>query len=238
MAAQLLLGDIRIDVVFKDIKNIHLSVLPPAGKVRISAPLRMNRETVRIFAISKLGWIRKQQKKLKEQERETLREYRDRESHYIWGKRYLLQVLESDQAPSIELRHNRMILTIRPETTQEKRQAIIEEWYRNLIKQAYVPLIRKWEPIIGVKVEHCFIQRMKTKWGSCNHEACNIRLNTHLAKKPSQCLEYVLVHEVIHLLEPKHNDRFISMMDKYMPRWQQYKNELNSAPLSFEHWKY
>ena len=168
MVRQLKLGDIAVDVVLKDIKNVHLSVHPPTGRVRISAPSRMSLDNIRVFAISKLGWIKQQQKKLQEQERETPREYLDRESHYVWGKRYLLTVIESDQAPSVELKHNRMLLRVRPGTDEKRRQALVEGWYREQLKNAVPPLIAKWEPLLGVKVKRFFVQRMKTKWGSCN----------------------------------------------------------------------
>ena len=238
MVTQVNLGEIAVDVVFKDIKNIHLSVYPPDGKVRISAPLRMNIDTIRVFAITKLAWIRQQQKKLREQNRETPREYLDRESHYVWGKRYLLNVTEHDAAPKIELSHNKIHLQVRPATSQERKQAIIEEWYRETIKDVIQSLIIKWEPIIGVKVERFFVQRMKTKWGSCNPAARSIRLNTDLAKKPQECLEYIVVHEMTHLLEPTHNNHFVHLMDHFMPKWRFYKDELNKLPVRHETWAY
>jgi predicted metal-dependent hydrolase len=214
--SQIKLGDIAVDVILKDIKNVHLSVYPPTGRVRISAPKRMSMETIRVFAISKLSWIKQQQKKLREQERETRRDYVDRESQNVWGKRYLLTVSESDEPPSIELKHSRMLLRVRPKTSEEKRQALVEEWYREQIKKAVPPLIAQWESRIGVKVERFFVQRMKTRWGSCNYNAHTIRLNTELAKKPSECLEYVVVHEMIHLLEPTHNARFTGLLDRFI----------------------
>jgi predicted metal-dependent hydrolase len=238
MVTQIELGDIAVDVVQKDIKNIHLSVYPPTGKVRISAPLRMDLDTIRVFAITKLGWIKSQQQKLREQERETPREYLDRESHYVWGKRYLLKIEEKDAAPEVELKHNKMILRIRPATSHETKQAILEAWYRENLKQAVPDLISKWEPLIGVKVERFFVQRMKTKWGSCSLGARSIRLNTDLARKPPECLEYIVVHEMTHLLEPTHNARFISLMDQFMPKWRFYKEELNKLPVRHEHWVY
>jgi len=192
----------------------------------------------RAFAIGKLPWIRQQQRKLREQERETPREYLHRESHYVWGKRYLLTVKEVDAAPTIELKHSRMVLRVRPGTDQEKRQAIVEEWYRNQVKQAVPPLLAKWESRLGVKVERFFVQRMKTKWGSCNHADHRIRLNTELAKKPMQCLEYILVHELTHLVERHHNERFIALMDEQLPQWRLHRQELNAAPLAHESWSY
>jgi predicted metal-dependent hydrolase len=238
MSVQLNLGDVTIDVVMKDIKNIHLSVYPPVGKVRISAPQWMELDTIRVYAITKLSWIKNQQKKLQEQARETPREYLNRESHYVWGKRYLLNIIEHDSAPSIELKHSKMILQLRPDTNVEKKEEILDSWYREILKQAAEPLIAKWENLMGVKVEKLFLQRMKTKWGSCNHEAKNIRINTELAKKPPECLEYIVVHELVHLIEPTHNDRFIALMNQFMPKWRMYKDELNRLPVRHEEWGY
>jgi predicted metal-dependent hydrolase len=235
---QIKLGDITVDVVLKNIKNIHLSVHPPTGRVSISAPLRMKLDIIRIFAVSKLSWIKRQQKKLQEQERETQREYLDRESHYVWGKRYLLTVSEHSQKWSVELKHKRMIMGVRPGTDENKRRSIIEEWYRIQLKQEAPDMIAKWEALMGVKVARFFVQRMKTKWGSCNHRASSIRLNTDLAKKPKECLEYIIVHEMAHMLEPTHNARFIALMNQFMPKWQFYRNQLNRLPVSHENWNY
>ena len=238
MVKKLQLGDLQVDVVFKDIKNVHLSVHPPTGRVSISAPLHMNFETIRTFAISKLGWIKRQQKKMQAQERETPREYLERESHYVWGKRYLLVVEEKDQPSGIELRQNQMIIRVRPGTDEYKRRSITEEWYRGQIRDAVPGIISKWKSLIEVKVERFFVQRMKTKWGSCNHRTGSIRLNTELAKKPPECLEYIVVHEMVHLLEPTHNARFISLIDQFMPKWKYFKEQLNRYPVSHEDWKY
>lgn len=236
--AQVQLGNIAVDVVLKDIKNVHLSVYPPNGRVRIAAPARMNLDTIRVFAISKLSWIKQQQKKLREQERETPREYLNRESHYLWGKRYLLTLREADEAPSIELRHRRILLRLRPGTSEEKKQALFEEWYRDQLRAAVIPLLAKWQPLMGVRVNRLFVQRMKTKWGSCNPTARHIRLNTELAKKPTECLEYIVVHELAHLIEPTHTDRFIALMDRFMPKWQFYRHVLNRLPVRHEEWGY
>ena len=238
MPTQVKLGNIAVDVVLKDIKNVHLSVHPPTGRVSISAPSRMSLDTIRVFAISKLGWIKQQQRKLQKQERETAREYLDRESHYVWGRRYLLKVSESEGPPSVELRHNRMHLRVRPGSDETKRHAIVEEWYREQLKQAVSPFVEKWEQLIGVKVRRVFVQRMKTKWGSCNHRARTIRLNTDLAKKPRECLEYLVVHELVHLLEPTHNAHFIGLMDQFMPKWSFYRQRLNRLPVRHESWEY
>lgn len=236
--AQVQLGNIAVDVTLKDIKNVHLSVYPPNGRVRIAAPMRMSLDTIRIFAISKLGWIKQQQKKLREQERETPREYLNRESHYLWGKRYLLSVREENGGTSIELRPRRIVLRMRPGTSEEKKQALFEEWYREQLRAAVLPLLAKWQPLMGVTVNRVFVQRMKTKWGSCNSTARHIRLNTELAKKPSECLEYIVVHELAHLIEPTHTRRFIALMDRFMPRWQFYRQVLNRLPVRHESWSY
>ncbi|MBU1699646.1 MAG: M48 family metallopeptidase [Candidatus Eisenbacteria bacterium] len=238
MSLQLKLGDIVVDVVLKDIKNVHLSVYPPTGRVRISAPRRMSMETIRVFAISKLGWIKQKQKKLREQERETPREYLDRESHYLWGKRYLLVVAESNAPPSIELKHDRMLLRVRPGTDAYRRQALVEGWYREQIRKAVPLLLARWQPLMKVRVERFFVRRMKTRWGSCNRKARTIRLNTELAKKPAECLEYVVVHELAHLLEPTHNARFVALMDQFMPNWRVHREALNRLPIRREKWGY
>lgn len=211
---------------------------PPSGRVRIAAPLRMQHQIIRGFAVSKLPWIRQQQRKLQEQERETTREYVDRESHYVFGRRCMLTVIEQDTPPRVELRHNKLLLRVRPGTSEAARQAVLDEWYRRQLKDAVVPLIARWESLTGTTVKRFFVQRMKTKWGSCNHRRATIRLNTELAKKPRECLEYIVVHEMAHLLEPTHNARFIVLMDRFMPRWQFYRQVLNRLPLRHECWEY
>jgi hypothetical protein len=238
MVKQLKLGDISVDVVFKNIKHVHLSVHPPLGRVRISAPTRMSLDTIRVFAVSKIGWIKKQQQKLRDQERETPREYLDRESHYAWGKRYLLKVFEDDAPSKVELKHSQMLLRVRPATNDTKKQAIVEAWYRAQIRAAVPHLIAKWERLMGVKVARFFVQRMKTKWGSCNPRRRTVRLNTELAKKPQEFLEYVTVHEMVHLIERTHNARFVALMDQFMPKWQFYRDQLNRLPVSHEDWVY
>jgi predicted metal-dependent hydrolase len=236
MVTQFKLGDIAVDVILKDIKNIHLSVYPPTGRVRISAPSCMSLDTIRVFTISKLGWIQRHQTKFKVQERETPREYLDRESHYVWGKRYLLKVIECDETPSIELKHSRMFLRVRPGTNDKKKRAVVEEWYRREIGKSAPVLIAKWEPVMGVKVERFFVQRMKTKWGSCNAHTHSIRVNTDLAKKPREYLEYIVVHEMAHLVVRHHNDRFTSLMDRCLPNWKLLRQGLNNAPLAHADW--
>jgi len=191
-----------------------------------------------VFAISKLAWIKQQQKKLRAQEREAEREHIERESHYLWGKRYLLSVKEVDGAPGIELKHSRMVLNIRPGASDLTRQAVVAQFYRDQIKAKIPALLEKWEPKMRVAVKRFFVQKMKTKWGSCNPTAGSIRLNTDLAKKPAQCLEYVLVHELAHLLERHHNARFVALMDSHMPHWRQHRETLNRSPLAHQDWVY
>lgn len=233
MVTELQLGDINIEVVYKEIKNIHLGVYPPDGKVRIAATARSNPETVRVFAISKLAWIKQQRQKFQNQPRETPREYLDRESHYLWGKRYLLKVAYSEDATGIFLRHNKILLRVKPGTDQDGKAAIMEEWQRQLLKEAVEPLLEKWQPILGVAVARLYVQRMKTRWGSCNPAAKSIRLNTELVKKPPEYLEYIIVHEMVHLLEPTHNQRFQEAMERFMPGWRHYRDALNQLPIGF-----
>lgn len=232
------IGNITVDVVQKEIKNIHLSVYPPMGRVRISAPNRMDLNTIRVFAISKLGWIKKQQTKIRSQERETPREYITRESHYYFGKRYLLQVIEHDATPRVELKHSKIEFYIRPQTSKTKRKTILDEWYRQQLKASLPALIEKLEKKMNVRVNEFGIKKMKTKWGTCNKEAKRIWLNLELAKKPGECLEYIAVHEMVHLLERHHNEKFIACMDRFLPKWRFYKEELNRRPLRHESWIY
>lgn len=235
---QLQLGDIIIDVEKKNIKNIHLSVYPLTGKVRIAAPLRIDLDTLRVYALSKLGWIRKQQAKIKGQNREAPREFLNRESHYYKGKRYLLKVIELDAKPNIELKHSTLVLFVRPGTPTEKRQAIIDEWYRAQLKKVLPALILKWEKTLNVKVDEFGIKKMKIRWGTCNRNAKRIWFNLELAKKPLECLEYIVVHEMVHLLERRHNNIFIAYMNQFLPKWRFYKDELNRLPVRHESWNY
>ena len=235
---QIELGNIKIDVEQKDIKNIHLSVYPPNGKVKISAPERMDLDTIRVFAISKLQWIKKQKVAFKNHERETPREYLTKESHYFKGKRYLLKITIHNASPKVILNHSEIDLFVRPNTSFEKRKQIIDEWYRLELKKIIPEIIEKWENKIGVKSNEFGIKKMRTKWGTCNIEAKRIWLNLELAKKPVECLEYIIAHELVHLLERSHNNRFISFMNKFMPKWKFYRDELNRLPFSHTNWRY
>ena len=232
------LGDISIEVIRKDIKNVHLSVYPPDGRVRISAPLRMDMENIRIFSISKIAWIRKQQAKLRSQERESPREYLNRESHYYLGKRYLLKVIEHKAPPKVVLKHNTMELYVRKGASLEKRQKVLNEWYRARLKEMIPQHIAVLEKKMKVKVNEFRIRKMRTKWGTCNREAKRVWLNLELAKKPIDCILYILTHEMVHLLERHHNERFVAYMDRFLPLWRHYREELNRAPLGDVDWGY
>jgi predicted metal-dependent hydrolase len=235
---QIELGNIIIDVEQKDIKNIHLSVYPPKGKVRISAPERMDLDTIRVFAISKLKWIRKQQEAFKKQERETEREYLSRESHYFLGERYLLKIIKQDASPKIILKKNAIEMYIRPETSMEKRKELLDEWYRSELKKIAPSIIEKWEEKIGVQSQEYGIKKMRTRWGTCNPKAKRIWLNLELAKKPVECIEYIVVHELVHLIERSHNETFKRLMNEHMPKWSFYRDELNRLPFSHVDWRY
>lgn len=232
------LGDICIDVIHKNIKNIHLSVHPPHGRVTISAPLRMDLETVRLFSISKLGWIRKQQKKLMNQKREAPREYVTRESHYYLGQRYLLKVVEQDAAPKVVLKHGTIELYIRKGASITRREEILQGWYRQKLRELMPQYISKLEKKMHVEVAEICIRKMKTKWGTCNPKVNRIWLNTELAKKPIESIEYVLIHEMVHLFERNHNEKFIAYMDKFLPKWRHLREELNRSALGHVEWSY
>lgn len=232
-------SNLSIDVVRKDIKNMHLAVYPPTGRVRIAAPLRIDDEAVSLFAISKIAWIRKHQRNFVAQDRQSPREYKQRESHYFLGRRYLLRITEQNAPAKVELKTKTYIdLFVRPESTTEQKQAIINEWYRSELKKLIPEIIEKWEQKIGVKVSHWQVKQMKTKWGTCNIEEKRIWINLELAKKPLHCLEYIIVHEMLHLIERHHNDRFLSLMEKFMPQWKFNKEELNRLPVSHGEWSY
>ena len=230
------LGDIPIVVTRKDIKHVHLSVHPPGGRVTLAAPSGTRLEVARAYAATKLGWIRDQQARLRAQARETPRRFVTRESHYLWGRRYLLIVREQDAKPSVRVTHRALTLAVRPGTSRAKREAVLHAWHRSLLHDAVPALIRKWQAKLGVEVAGYFIQRMKTKWGSCNHRARNIRLNTELAKKPKDLLEYVVVHEMLHLIAPTHSERFLSLLNRHYPSWREARAELNELPLVAEVW--
>ena len=228
-----------VDVVRKDIKNLHLAVYPPNGRVRVAAPLRVNDDVVRLFTISKLTWIKHQQAKFEGQVRQSAREFVSGESHYYQGQRYLLDVVYREGAPTVSLRNNKIMdISVRPGSDISVRERVLTNWYRQRLKEEIAPLITKWEAIIGVNVAEWGVKQMKTKWGTCNIKARRIWLNLELIKKPAHCLEYIIVHELVHLLERHHNDRFIAYMNSFMPLWPHYREELNRAPLGHETWEY
>lgn len=231
------IGDLTVHVNRKAIKHVHLSVHPPDGRVTLTAPSATRLEVARAYAISKLGWIRNQQANLRRQARETPRKFVERESHYLWGRRYLLSVVAREAKPCVVIDHRRITLFVRPGCTRAKRAEIMHTWHKSLLHSVVPTLVRKWERKLGVEVMGYFLQRMKTKWGSCTPEACHIRLNTELVKKPKDLLEYVIVHELVHLHEPTHSERFITLLQEHYPTWREARAELNELPLGAEQWR-
>jgi len=236
---QIEVNGLTVDVVRKNIKNLHLAVYPPNGRVRVAAPLRVSDEAVRLAVITRLAWIKRQQTKFQQQERESLREYVSGESHYVQGSRYLLNVIEQDDTPYVQIRNKKKLdLYVRPKSSADQRERVMSAWYRERLRESMPPLIAQWEKKIGVHAEEWGIKKMKTKWGTCNIQARRIWLNLELAKKSEHCREYIIVHELVHLLERRHNDRFLSLMNQFMPNWKHYRDELNRVPLSHAEWEY
>lgn len=237
MGETIQIGGISILVTRKAVKNVHLSVHPPSGRVTLTAPTATRLDVARAYAISRLGWIRAQQHKLTTQARETPRQFITRESHYLWGRRHLLTVVHREARPSVSVDHKRITLTVRPGSDAAKRAEVIHSWHKSLLHELVPSLIGKWEPKLKVKVAGYFLQRMKTKWGSCNHRQGHIRLNTELVRKPKDLLEYVIVHEMVHLREPTHSEKFLAILGQHYPTWQEARAELNELPLATEAWK-
>lgn len=233
------ISGMNVDVVQKDIKNLHVGIYPPDGHVRVAAPLRLDGEAIRLAVISRIAWIRRHQSKFKAQQRQSEREMVTGESHYFQGQRYRLEVLDHRGPARVSLvRKATLQLWVRPGTSADRRQAALQDWYRQQLREQIPSLLAKWEPRVGLTVIEVRIKRMKTLWGSCTPEAGRIWLNLELAKKPPACTEYILVHEMIHLLERRHDDRFLRLMDELMPKWRTYREELNAAPLANEEWLY
>lgn len=233
------ISGISVEVVRKNIKHFYIGVHPPNGHVRVSAPLHFDEDAIRLAVITRLAWIRKKQAAFAKQERQSEREFVTGESHYFEGRRYRLDVLEQDCPPKVWLPNNTKIaLSVRPGSDRDKREAVLHRWYRQHLRAQLPPLLEKWEPKLGVSINEARIKKMKTLWGSCNIGAKRIWLNLELAKKPNSCLEYVLVHEMVHLLERNHNDRFRELMNTFLPQWRTYRDELNKAPLAHENWEY
>ena len=230
---------ISVEIVRKDIKHLHLGVYPPSGRVRVASPSRLDDDAVRLAVISRLGWIRRQQAEFAQQDRQSQREFVTGESHYFWGRRYRIDMIEHNGPPAVRLPNNTtMELRVRPGSDREVREAVLHRWYRHQLRAELPALVAKWQPRIGVIVNDVRIKKMKTRWGSCNAGAGRIWLNLELVKKPPSCLAYILVHEMVHFLERHHNERFRALMDALMPQWRLYKDELNRAPLAHETWRY
>jgi len=230
---------LAVHVVRKTIKNLHLGVYPPNGRVRVAAPMALTDDAVRLAVISRLGWIKRQRAKFEGQSRQSEREMVTGESHYFLGRRYRLRVVNHDGAASVTIRNNKIIeLHMRPDATCKGRELALQRWYRQRLKTLIPPLIEKWQDRLGVQVADWGVKRMKTKWGACNANARRVWLNLELVKKPVQCLEYIVVHELIHLLERHHNDRFTTVLEKLLPRWRVWRDMLNHAPLAHENWSY
>lgn len=227
---------IVVEVVRKDIKNLHVGVYPPDGRVRVAAPLLVDDEAVRLAVITRLDWVKRQRARFQAQERQSAREYVDRESHYFQGRRYLLKVIEVDGPSKVVLRNSTMELHVPTGVDTERRERVLSQWYRRELRASAAPLVEKWSDRLGVDVAEVRIKRMRTKWGSCNPQAKRVWLNLELAKKPPHCLEYVVVHEMMHLLEKSHNATFQALMDEHMPQWRLYREELNRKPLAHEKW--
>jgi predicted metal-dependent hydrolase len=228
-----------VEVIRKDIKNLHLGVYPPEGSIRVAAPLRFDNDAIRLAVISRLGWIKKRRAGFEQQERQSERQLITGETHYVQGRRYRLDVVEGGGSPLIRLRNNtRLELRVPPGQPLHKRQSVLYHWYRDILHDQIPALIKKWEPVIGVRVADWGIKRMKTRWGTCNYLHRRIWLNLELAKKNPSCLEYIVVHEMVHLLEHHHNERFARYMDRFMSGWRMRREVLNRAPLSHEDWTY
>ncbi|MEA5097904.1 MAG: SprT family zinc-dependent metalloprotease [Burkholderiaceae bacterium] len=230
---------IMVEVVRKDIKNLHLGVYPPNGRVRVAAPLVVSNEAVRLAVIDKLGWIKRQKAKFVEQPRQSQREMVNGESHYFLGRRYRLRVHELDAPPKVAIRGIASLdLFVRPDSEAVQREAVLLRWYREQLKLLIPSVLEKWQPLLGVEATAWGIKKMKTKWGSCNPKTKRIWLNLELAKKPEDCIEYIVVHELVHLLERQHNGRFIALMDRFLPHWRSLKEELSRLKLGYEDWGY
>jgi predicted metal-dependent hydrolase len=235
-SAYLSVAGIDVDVVYKDIKNLHIGVYPPLGRVRVAAPQRLDDDQVRLAVVERLPWIKKQRKQLQDAERQSKREMLTGESHYVWGVRHRLKVVERPGRAHFETDGERLLLYVPDGTTPEARRTLLDRWYRQQLRAIIPDLIAKWEPVIGMPVPRWSIRRMKTKWGSCNRESRYIWFNLELAKKPPDCLEYILVHEMTHYLERNHGERFIRLMDGFLPDWRARRDQLNESPLAHEDW--
>ena len=237
--SELEVSGIVVQVVRKAIKNLHLNVLPPDGRVRVSVPLHVTDDRVRAAIATRLAWIKKQQCEFANQPRQSKREMVTGETHYYMGTRFRLEVIErAGKHEVLQKSAHKLWLYVQPRTTLENRQKLLNEWYRHQLKERIPPLLNKWEEKIGVVANSWGVKKMKTKWGSCSIDARRIWLNLDLACKPPECLEYILVHELTHLLERNHNDRFKAYLDEFMPNWRLHRETLNQAPLANSDWVY
>ena len=235
-SAYLTVRGIDIDVIFKDIKNLHIGVYPPFGRVRVAAPTRLNADDVRLAVVQRLSWIKKQRAQLRAASRQSEREMVAGESHYVWGVRHRLKVVEQPGRSHLELKGRRLTLYMPTDLSPERRRAVLDRWYRAQLLNVIPTLIAKWEPILATTVPGWSLRRMKTKWGTCSRETGQLRFNVELAKKHPDCLEYVIVHEMTHLLERNHTERFTTLMDGFLPDWRARRDLLNGAPLGHEDW--
>lgn len=234
--ARLTIAGIEVDVIFKNIKNMHISVYPPAGRVHVAAPERMDEENIRLAIIQRLPWIRRQRERLQTADRQTERAMVSGESHYVWGKRYRLDVSRTSGNHCVEV-NGRTLSVIAPAGSDTAtRFRTLDRWYRRQLKAALPALLAKWTPIIGVQTPKVVVRHMKTKWGTCITDSATIWLNPELAKKDPRCLEYIIVHELTHFHERGHGERFVSLMDGTLPDWRARRDKLNDAPLSHESW--
>ena len=235
-SACLTVRGIRVDVVYKDIKNLHIGVYPPLGRVRVAAPKRLDDEHVRLAVIQRLSWIKRQRQQLQDAARQSQREMVTGESHYVWGVRYRLKIVERPGKRQVKLEGDRLIMCVPAGTDTDARRRLLDEWHRDQLRARIPGLIERWEPKVGRQVAHWQIKRMKTKWGSCSPDAARLWFNVELAKKHPLYLEYIVVHEMTHLLERNHGEHFTALMDRFLPRWRALRDQLNNAPLSHEEW--
>ena len=232
MTTTIQLGDVVIELTQKAVRNVHLAVHPPTGRVTLVAPMDTRVDVARAYAATRLGWIRQQQARFRAQPREAPLRFVERESHYLWGRRHLLSIVERNAKPSVTLDHRRITLSVRPGSGVQKRRQVMHAWHLSVLHHVVPPLIERWEQTLGVAVSGYYLQRMKTRWGACNRRSGTIRLNTELVKKPRDLLEYVIVHEMLHLIEPTHGPRFVDLLDGYYPTWREARMELNELPLA------
>lgn len=236
--SKMCVSNLMVDTIKKDIKNMHLGVYPPNGRIRVAAPLKTSDEAIRFFVISRMPWIRKQQLKFLKQERETQREFVTGESHYFLGKRYRLNIIHTDGRPKTELRRTTFIdLAIRPDMTSEQREMIFEKFYRSELRKLVPGLLERWQKKVGVQAKEVCIKKMKTRWGTCISKERRIWLNLELAKKPLHCIDYVFVHELVHLIEKNHSERFMQLLESALPNWRSSREELNNGALGYSTWE-